>query len=255
MYGSVIRVIIQCVLNSLDLGINFGLGIRIRHRHIQTILFERQRVICLCRNLHRDTDLIICRNTHFSRRGCHADVDINQRTDRNLNDLAGGNSQLDLMSLGVIDTTLDYQVLSKCNRQSVATKDWQLDCAGLCIIRGLMNNASQSSGNRFIAFCHAQNASVIGDICNKFTLNIFHFSNLRIDIISDSFGGWNIIVGCSICRDLSYCGFIQLHKLHPVPDVHTIIRHAEINNALNLAGRRQSRNHLTCLCIFRSSFK
>ena len=158
------------------------------------------------------------------------------------------------MGLSIINAARYNQILTQRNRQSVAAKYRHLNGAGFRIVSRLVNNTSQGSSNRFVTLCHTQRTSIISDVCNEFTFDTFHCGNLGVDIIGNSLCGRNIIVG-SICRNLSNSCFIQLYELHAIPNVHGVVCHAEINNALNLTSCGQGRHHLSAFGVLSCTLK
>nr|DAG39272.1 MAG TPA: hypothetical protein [Caudoviricetes sp.] len=254
---SVLDMLIQLVINDLNLRVCFSLGVSVRHCNIQTILLNGDAVIALGRHTHIDRDLIVIRNSNLSSRSDHTNIDIDQSANRNLHDLASGDSQFDLVGLCVISTSLNNQILAQIDHKFIAAKHRQLDGTGLSIIGGIMGQTAHHGGNRSTVLCNTQSASSrgVGDIRNEQTFLTLSCGDFCIHIVCHGLGGGQIVVACVCIRDLSYNGAIQLYKFSAIPDVEGIISHTDIQQALNLTACRQSTHQLAALGVLICTLK
>jgi len=117
-----------------------------------------------------------------------------------------------------------------------------------------MNNACQSSGNRLVILCHTDNAILIGDVGDIQTLLLLNSLDFCLHIVCDSLSGRDIIIG-GIRWDLCNSLLIQLHELHAIPNMHGVVSHAEVDDALNLTRCGQGRHHLSALSVLSSALK
>nr|DAX17541.1 MAG TPA: hypothetical protein [Caudoviricetes sp.] len=251
MLYSILDMLVQLVINDLNLRVCFSLGVSVRHCNIQTIFLNGDAVIAFGRHTNIDRDLIVIRDSDLSSRSDHTNIDIDQSANRDLYDLASGDSQLDLVGFCVVSTSLHNQILAQIDHQLIAAKHRQLDGTGLSIIGGIMGQATHHGGNRSTVLCHTQSAGSrrVGDIRNKQTFLALGCGDFCIHIVSHGLGGGQIVIACIRIGNLSHNGTIQLYKLSTIPNVEGIVSHTDIQQALNLSACRQSAHQLAALGV------
>ena len=230
----------QRIIDSLDFLISLGLGVSVRVGNIQTIFLDLDVVVLGSRNLHINRDDILIRDSNRGSLGSTTGVNIHQSSSGDLDNLAGADGQLDLLGHSIVSAALDNHILTKIDSQLIAAKHRHLDGAGLGIIGGRMDNTSQRGGNRGIALGNTQDTSIIGDISNKHTLAADNLSHLAADIISNSLGAGDVVIGCAGGRDRSNDLLGHLNKITAIEGMDSHLRGLDIKNALLtiLSGRQ-----------------